>query len=257
MPGSLPEGFQIDPELSKQYGATVAVNPATGQKMKWNDGGITPPGALPRPEYGHGAYETPDGAVMRAGKSGATQVLKGAKTVGADSLPRLMMGLGPAVEAQKNMYSEERWQAGKPSNPNDTVGGVVNNWLADGDPSHPIKNMIGKAVGGDRMQNYKQASSSFESAVLPILSGANITPTEASRIIKAALPEPGDSTHILAQKSKQRAMMINGAAKLLGEKPPFPRIPAMDLSTLGQSAPAHANPEGNVVTIDLNGRPVQ
>lgn len=34
----LPQGFQVDPDLSRQMGVMVAVNPQTGQKMRFNDG---------------------------------------------------------------------------------------------------------------------------------------------------------------------------------------------------------------------------
>lgn len=36
MPDTLPPGFQIDPNLSQQMGATVAINPATGKRIRWN-----------------------------------------------------------------------------------------------------------------------------------------------------------------------------------------------------------------------------
>jgi hypothetical protein len=36
MPDALPPGFQIDPTLSQQMGTTVAVNPTTGKRIRWN-----------------------------------------------------------------------------------------------------------------------------------------------------------------------------------------------------------------------------
>jgi hypothetical protein len=80
------------------------------------------------------------------------------------------------------------------------------------------------------LQDYEQASKSFESAFLPILSGAAVTPTEASRMIKAALPELGDTPATLARKATNRAMMINGAADLRGAPRPFPKVGTLDLS---------------------------
>lgn len=38
MPQALPPGFQIDAALSKQMGSTVAVNPTTGKRIRWNEG---------------------------------------------------------------------------------------------------------------------------------------------------------------------------------------------------------------------------
>lgn len=42
MAQALPQGFQIDPNLSRQFGTTVAVNPTTGKRIRWNDGGTGP-----------------------------------------------------------------------------------------------------------------------------------------------------------------------------------------------------------------------
>ena len=251
MPAQLPPGFQIDPALSAQYGSPVAVN-AEGKKIRWNEGGA-PAGATLRPEYGQGVYQTPDGAIVKPGKSGALQVINGPQTVGADSRPRMEMGLGPAIEAQRNMYDEERGfdpkkgtqnVGGAIDNPNDSFQGVVYNLLADGQREHPIRNMVGKSIGGPRVAKYNQAAATYEAAVLPILSGAAITNTEAPRQVKASLPEPGDSPEILARKSKVRAMQLNGIAKMLGEPLPFPRLGIISLAgqAQGQPAPARAAP---------------
>ncbi len=252
MAAPLPPGFQIDPALSAQYGSPVAVN-AEGKKIRWNDGS-TPTGSKARPEFGVGAYETPDGSILKTGKSGNVQVLRGSQTAGADSRTRLDLGLGPAVQAQISMYDAERNGAATDTrtNPNDSPQGIVYNWLADGDPSHPIRNMVGKGIGGDRLQKYKQASSSFEAAFLPILSGSAVTPSEASRQIKANLPEPGDSPEILSRKSKNRAMMINSAAKLLGQPLPFPRLGTMPLP-MGDGQSSGAGGASPTLTIDING----
>lgn len=246
MAEQLPPGFQVDPALSQQFGTTVAINPATGKRIRWKaqDGAsATPPGSTPRPEYGPGAYETPDGAILKVGKSGSIQPLRGAQTAGAESRTRLQLGLGPSVEAQKSLFALERWNEGKGedalgSNPHDTLRGSVGNMLSPENPNDTLMLRASKQIGGKRYRDYRQASKTFESAFLPILSGAAVTPSEASRLIASALPEPGDDAYQLAQKSKQRAMMINGAAKLLGEKPPFPRIPAMNFGASTSSAPA-------------------
>lgn len=240
MAGQLPPGFQIDPALSEKYGKPVAFNPTTGQKMGWREGGgpTAPPGSTPRPEYGPGVYETPDGSILKQGKTGTIQSIRGAQTAGADSRPRLQLGLGPTVEAQKNLFAEEQWNRDMSSpegrlgsNPHDSFGGSIGNLLNDMNPDgKSVLKRAAKVLGGDRYQRYTQAAKTFESAFMPILSGAAVTPSEAQRLLGASLPEAGDSPEILARKSKNRAMMINGAAKLLGEKPPFPRIPAMDLT---------------------------
>jgi len=240
MAGQLPPGFQIDPALSAQMGSTIAINPTTGKKIRWKDAPMAgvPEGAKGRPDIAPGAYETDDGSILKLGKSGAVQQIRGAQTAGADARPRLQLGLGPTVEAQKNLFAEERWNQDMSSpegrlgtNPHDSFRGSIGNLLNDMNPDgKSVLKRASKIAGGDRYQRYVQAAKSFESAFMPILSGAAVTPSEAQRLLGASLPEPGDSPEILARKSKNRAMMINGAAKLLGEKPPFPRIPAMDLT---------------------------
>lgn len=243
MDAPLPPGFQLDPALSQQMGTPVAVN-AEGKRIRWKGGGGAPQGATARPEYGAGAYETSDGAILLPGKKGGVQIMRGAQTAGAEARTRLELGLGPTIEAQKNLFAEERWNQSpdrpEGSNPNDTLRGTVANVLADmGDGS--IMTRASKKVGGDRYQRYMQAGASFESAFMPILSGAAVSPSEAARLIKASLPAPGDSPEILARKAKNRAMMINGAAKLLGQPMPFPKVGAMSFGgkpSGGSAAPA-------------------
>lgn len=287
MAGQLPPGFQIDPALSAQMGGTIAINPTTGKKIRWRESagaGGAPEGATPRPEFGAGAYETPDGMILKSGKGGGTQVLRGAQTAGAEARTRLQLGLGPTVEAQKNLFAEERWNQDMSSpegrlgsNPHDSFRGVVGNLLAPDNPEDSIRTRLSKQAGGPRYQRYVQAAKTFESAFMPILSGAAVSPSEAQRLLKASLPEAGDNPEILARKSKNRAMMINGAAKLLGEKPPFPRIPAMDLTPFveGGREPAveasivgkpeagvgrsYATPTGGAakpIVIDIDGNPL-
>lgn len=209
--------------------------------------GAPPSGGTPRPEYGNGAYETQDGSILRPTKGGSVQIMRGAQTAGAEARTRLILGFGPTVEAQKNMFAEEQWNQAAPlssgSNPHDTKRGVVANMLADqvGEKPNSVMTRFSKMAGGDRYQRYNQASASFESAFMPILSGAAVSASEAARMIKAALPAPGDSPEILARKAKNRAMMVNGAAKLLGEPMPFPKVGAM---TFGGKPAAEAVPSG-------------
>ncbi len=191
--------------------------------------GAIPPGAKARPDYGAGAYETADGTILR-GK----QIMKGSQGPSAEARTRLVLGFGPTVEAQKNLYAEEQWNPGEAnptgSNPLSAPRAIVGNLLR-GDKPNALQNVIGKSVGGQRTQNYEQAAKSFEAAFMPILSGAAVSESEAQRLIRAALPEPGDSPATLSRKAKNRAMMINGAAKLLGQQQPFPRIEAWDFKS--------------------------
>ncbi len=216
--------------------------------------GAPPSGGTPRPEYGSGAYETQDGSILRPTSKGAVQVIRGAQTAGADSRTRLLLGLDPAVQAQKNLFEEEQWNQSSESpggsNPNDNFRGMVSNMLAPENPDDTLRVMASKRVGGDRLARYKQAAASFETAFLPILSGAAVTPTEGARMVKASLPAPGDTPEILARKATNRAMMINGAAKLLGQPMPFPKVGAMEFG----GKPAAAGPAKERVFNPQTGR---
>lgn len=202
------------------------------------------PGATmgtPRPEYGQGAYETGDGSILRPTKGGSVQVMRGPQTAGAEARTRLKLGLGPTVQAQKNLYETEQWEKSPTDragdNPYDTIRGSLAEWLKPDSPENSIMTRVAKKVGGQRYQDYEQAAKSFEAAFMPILSGAAVTPSEAQRLIAGSLPQPGDSPRTLAKKATNRAMMINAAAELLGERKPFPRVGSMDLNG-GATTPA-------------------
>lgn len=195
-----------------------------------------PEGTTPRPEYGAMAYETSDGSILTPTKDGSVRSLRGAQTAGAEARTRLVLGFAPTIEAQKNLFEAEEWKtrdqaAGTDrlgSNPLDTMRGALAEELRPADGARaPMQTRISRRVGGQRYQNYNQAAKSFEASFMPILSGAAVTESEAQRLISSALPVPGDTPETLARKAKQRAMMINGAAELLGEPVPFPRVPSM------------------------------
>ena len=161
------------------------------------------------------------------------------KAPSAETRTRLALGLGPAVEAQKNMYEAEQWnqpgaESPRGNNPLGGFRGAVADML-DGDNNNA--GWLAKTVGGQRYQDYNQAAKSFESAFLPILSGAAVTEPEAQRLIRASLPQRGDSPATLAKKAKNRAMMINGAAGQVGMPPIFPRTQG-----LGQQRAPEAKP---------------
>lgn len=164
-------------------------------------------------------------------------------TPGAESRTRLGLGLGPAVEAQKQFYASEGWKPGT-ANPAG-VNPFTKDWgarLAEGIPWD--NGVAARIIGGQDYQDYEQASKTFESAFLPILSGAAVTPTEAQRMIRANLPQMGDTPQTLAKKARNRAMMINAAADLMGKPRPFPRVGIIDL-TGGQPAPAKPVAQGD------------
>lgn len=153
-------------------------------------------------------------------------------TPGSESRARITLGLGPSTNAQRNIYAAEGWGNGNGQNPYNkhpiatVLGNLDNSKAADflGLSADPVAKWIGK----QEYQDYEQANKSFESAFLPVLSGAAVTPTEAQRMIRANLPELGDSPPTLARKATNRAMMINGAADLAGRPRPFPKVGTWD-----------------------------
>lgn len=203
----LPAGFKIDPKQSQEFGVPVAVNSATGKRIR---------------------LKSQDGPAA-------------ALTPGSESRTRVMLGFGPAVEAQRRMYAAERAKPDKLVNPlNEDWGAAVIDGLDDNVLAKwagANTSALANKVGGQDYQEYDQAAKSFESAFLPILSGAAVTPTEAQRQVRANLPALGNTVEILQQKSKQRAMMINAAADLAGRPRPFPRIGTWDFKSGAPGAP--------------------
>ncbi|HJR83452.1 MAG TPA: hypothetical protein VJ775_05950 [Sphingomicrobium sp.] len=159
-------------------------------------------------------------------------------TKGSENRARVAMGLGPAVEAQKQMYASEGWnQPGAASpmgrNPFNQGWNAFAANLALSAEDKPTffgidKQALAKNIGGQDYQDYDQASKSWEAAILPVLSGAAITASEAQRQIRSNLPQLGDTAQTLARKAKNRAMMTNAAADLVGKPRPFPKIGTWD-----------------------------
>jgi len=170
-------------------------------------------------------------------------------TPGAESRTRLGLGLGPAVEAQKQFYRSEEWKPGT-ANPQG-INPFTRDWGARMAEAIPFDNGVAaRVIGGQDYQDYEQASKTFESAFLPILSGAAVTPTEAQRMIRANLPQMGDTPQTLAKKARNRAMMINAAADLLGKPRPFPRVGIMNLGGAPEAGSAPDTPNKPVAQGD-------
>jgi hypothetical protein len=145
------------------------------------------------------------------------------------------------------MYRSEKWAPNergvrKPTNPlNEQWGAAVidaldNNIVAKW--AGVDLNPVARTIGGQQYQDYDQAMKSYEAAVLPIMSGAAVTPTEAQRLVRADLPQLGDTPATLAKKATNRAMKINAAADLVGKPRPFPKVGTWNP---GSSAPAKAS----------------
>lgn len=105
---------------------------------------------------------------------------------------------------------------------------------------------VAKWLGGDDYQEYEQGASSFEAEVMPIKSGAAVSPSEAERQIKASLPELGDTPQNLARKSYTRKTMLNAAAKMRGLPLPYPDVPTWGVNTTRQARGAAPSAAGAV-----------
>jgi hypothetical protein len=177
---------------------------------------------IPRPDYGSNHFQLPNGDIVRQGPRGGQDTVEsfgGSGTGGgtglapADLRGRLTLGLGPVSEAQQRLEAIER-------------GGYSFNddWLARGIDAIPGGDAAARVLGGADYQRLETASRSFESAMLPVFSGAAVTESEAKRFIRANLPALGDNDETLATKSRNRRLMTNAAATLIGQELPYPDI---------------------------------
>jgi hypothetical protein len=174
-----------------------------------------------------GAQATWNGQAWVVGKQQAQE---------ASMRGRMDLGLAPMVQAQQDMAGVEA--KGNPfsltQNPDNAVAKVASDIGFTipglGVDFHPL-NGVAKKIGGQDYQTYEQAQKAFESQLMPMMSGAAVSPSEAARQIKAALPELGDSPETLKDKARTRAMMLNGAAKARGQPLPYPDIPTWGVNT--------------------------
>lgn len=180
----------------------TATNPSTGDRIIYRGGKWTPLDNQSAPADAPAAPMTP----------------------GADSRVRLSLGFGPAVTAQRGMDAAET-AGGERTNPLNSDWGAA---TLDAIPDWGLLSPTARVVGGEDYQRYTQAAKSFEAAVLPVLSGAAVTDSEASRQIRANLPELGDTPQTLERKALNRSMMLNVAADLLGRPRPFPKVGTWD-----------------------------
>jgi hypothetical protein len=163
---------------------------------------------------------------------------------------RLAMGMGPMVDAQERMTTAEA--GGSP---------LQRDWGAALLDKIPGLDDAAKWAGGQDFQEYQQAGKTFESQLMPIMSGAAVSPSEAERQIKAALPQLGDSKETLVAKARTRKMMLNGAAKAGGQPLPYPDVATYGVNSTRPGAPSSQTtptaPTGERMIIDINGRPIK
>lgn len=199
----------------------------------WVNLGPVPRGVQAAPEYGAGAYKAPDGSIMSAGKDGAAKVVRAApQEVDASQRGRMNMGLAPMIQANQDMTGMERGGNPLQRDWGATMLGSVDIPVpfTEGKTFSPFDDLA-KTVGGQDYQDYTQAAATFESQLMPIMSGAAVSPSEAQRQIRAALPQLGDSPQTLAKKARMRQQMLNGAAKSMGQPLPYATVPTYGVNT--------------------------
>jgi hypothetical protein len=175
--------------MADPYEGQTASN-AKGDKVVWKEG----------------AWHSLSRAAAPAGAGGQTGTRPG-----ADMRGRLALSLEPMIEAQKHMV--EREKRGNPFNQH-PIARALEAVPFDGGAAARI-------AGGDDYQSYEQAARTYEASIMPLFSGAAVSPSEAQRMIRADLPQMGDTTENLARKAKNREMRIRAAAKMMGESDPF------------------------------------
>lgn len=197
-----------------------------------SDASGRPQERVPRPDYGPNHYELPNGDIVRSGPRGGQEVVQRAggagasdsALVGADARARFMLGLDALVEAERNLRTGEGWE-GDGAEARPTRNPYTRDWGARALEAIPFDGgAAARIVGGQDYQDYEQASRTYESAMLPIFSGAAVTPTEATRLIRADLPQFGDSPETLRRKAMNRAMRINAVAAGIGRDLPYPEV---------------------------------
>jgi hypothetical protein len=142
--------------------------------------------------------------------------------LGAEAMGRIAPNIPPLLAAQRQLQELERQGVTFTQG----VSGVAAT-VAAGIPF--AGGALERAIGSDDREAMVRAVSQFEAAILPILSGAAVTDSEAQRYVRAQLPQPGDSARIRDLKAQARQGMIDVfQAAIRGESVDFA---AMDAAT--------------------------
>lgn len=128
--------------------------------------------------------------------------------LGADAIARFSLMVPSAVTAVRTM---KRLEDGGYSLNKDAVAARVAQTMGPGG----IIGGAARTMAGQDYQNYNQAAKAFESSILPILSGAAVSESEAERLVTAALPQIGDTKETAKTKAQSRQNMVKAAEMLL------------------------------------------
>jgi len=258
-----------DWQISPATGDIYAVDPSTGQPMQ---GGVVPGADLMRREteagialnernasapYNSGgggvqyrpmtpeeaqAYGITNPADFAIGSNGLPRRVGGGGTFPAEQRARVAIMYTPALEAAQQLEAAEA-HAVRRQGTHGHATPIGQDWLAAMAEAVPFDGgAIARSVGGEDYTRYRSASSSFEAAMLPILSGAAVTESEARRIVRSVLPQVGDNPQVLADKARRRRQMLNGAALIGGRELPHPDLGLPSWARQGEQAQTPAVP---------------
>lgn len=159
--------------------------------------------------------ESPRGQVTTVG--GTSPMMAGAEQRG-----RLVLTFPNIIQAQEDLGAlESNAVRRQGTHGSDTPFGQ--DWAARIAEAVPFDGgSAARMIGGTDYQAYETASRTFEQSVMPIFSGSAVTESEAVRFVRSNLPRFGDDRETLQRKAQNRARIINAAATILGEAPPYP-----------------------------------
>lgn len=112
----------------------------------------------------------------------------------------------------------------------DDWGASLVNVFTNNDNAPLAVSGVAKRIGGGDYTAAAQARNAAMQAIVPILSGAQVTVSEGQQFAMANLPTYGDTPEVIRQKARNRMMMLNAVALLLGQNPPFAELATPDES---------------------------
>lgn len=155
-------------------------------------------------------------AASRAASGGQRQTV----LAGAEQRGRIILSFPSVVQSQRDMDRIEMGSGRSRQNPYNANNGNRAAGTARNLPG--IGNSIASWTGDDTLDAYRTAANTFEQSIIPAFAGSAVTLSEAQRFVRANVPALDDSPAVLAQKARNRQMITNQAAVIIGAEPPFP-----------------------------------
>lgn len=180
------------------------------------------------PSTGAITFMTPQGLVTQPSNGGSQD---GQNGQGGGNIPLTGPKKPTDTEYATGIYADRMTNSGKIIDGLENAGTGLKDNVASG---LPFGNYM---ISGD-YQKFDQAQRDFVNAVLRRESGAVISPEEFDNARKQYLPQPGDSTEVLAQKRRNRLIAIQGMQRASG-----PSYAVPDAGNAGQNPTTPAAPK--------------